>query len=120
MRISDWSSDVCSSDLGAPTLQLTENPDILTMLATSPHRPRLLIGFAAETDHVIDHATAKRAKKDADWIVANDVSGDVMGGAANTVHIIRAQGVESWEELPKSQVATRLATRIADTLQETA
>src|SRR3546814_14448902 len=81
------------------------------MLATSPHRPRLLIGFAAETDHVIDHATAKRAKKDADWIVANDVSGDVMGGAANTVHIIRAQGVESWEELPKSQVATRLATR---------
>src|SRR3546814_6673842 len=66
MRISDWSSDVCSSDLGAPTLQLTENPDILTMLATSPHRPRLLIGFAAETDHVIDHATAKRAKKDAD------------------------------------------------------
>src|SRR3546814_4725596 len=79
MRISDWSSDVCSSDLGAPTLQLTENPDILTMLATSPHRPRLLIGFAAETDHVIDHATAKRAKKDADWIVANDVSGDVMG-----------------------------------------
>src|SRR3546814_2452270 len=92
MRISDWSSDVCSSDLGAPTLQLTENPDILTMLATSPHRPRLLIGFAAETDHVIDHATAKRAKKDADWIVANDVSGDVMGGAANTVHIIRPQG----------------------------
>src|SRR3546814_7759668 len=114
MRISDWSSDVCSSDLGAGALQLPENPDILTMLATSPHRPRLLIGCAAETDHVIDHATAKRAKKDADWIVANDVSGDVMGGAANTVHIIRAQGVESWEELPKSQVATRLATRIAD------
>src|SRR3546814_17147053 len=88
-------------------------------LPICPHRPRLLIGFAAETDHVIDHATAKRAKKDADWIVANDVSGDVMGGAANTVHNIRAQGVESWEELPKSQFPTRLATRTPDTRQET-
>ncbi|MCM8729948.1 bifunctional phosphopantothenoylcysteine decarboxylase/phosphopantothenate--cysteine ligase CoaBC [Hephaestia sp. GCM10023244] len=123
--VADWRTDSAASQKikkagAAPTLQLTENPDILMMLAASPHRPRLLIGFAAETERVIEHATAKRARKGADWIVANDVSGDVMGGEANTVHIIRAQGVESWEKLPKSHVATRLATRIADTLQETA
>jgi phosphopantothenoylcysteine synthetase/decarboxylase len=99
-----------------PVLRLIENPDILAELARSPQRPRLLIGFAAETEHVIEHATAKRARKDVDWIVANDVSGDVMGGLANTVHIVTQDGVESWERLPKEDVAERLAARIAAAL----
>ncbi len=102
---------------GPPVLHLVENPDILAGLAHSPLRPRLLIGFAAETEHIIDHATAKRARKQVDWIVANDVSGDVMGGAANTVHIVTASGVESWERMPKDAVAVRLAERIAAALR---
>jgi phosphopantothenoylcysteine decarboxylase/phosphopantothenate--cysteine ligase len=65
---------------------------------------------------VVEHATAKRTRKGADWIVANDVSGDVMGGDANTIHLVTAQGVEHWERLPKSEVARRLADRIADAL----
>ncbi|MGO1305563.1 MAG: phosphopantothenoylcysteine decarboxylase domain-containing protein, partial [Sphingomonas parapaucimobilis] len=81
------------------------------------NRPALVVGFAAETEHVIDHAVAKRLRKRADWIVANDVSGDVFGGAANRVHIVTAQGVESWERMSKDEVATRLAQRIADALQ---
>lgn len=97
----------------APTLSLIENPDILATLACHPLRPALLIGFAAETHDVIAHATAKRARKGADWIIANDVSGDVMGGDANAVHLIHADGVESWETLPKAAVAERLAARIA-------
>lgn len=99
-----------------PALALAENPDILATLARSPDRPRLLVGFAAETDDVIEHATAKRARKAADWIVANDVSGDVMGGDANTVHLVTAQGVETWQRMPKAEVARRLAERIADAL----
>jgi phosphopantothenoylcysteine decarboxylase / phosphopantothenate---cysteine ligase len=99
-----------------PTLVLAENPDILASLARSPHRPRLLIGFAAETERVIEHATAKRIRKTTDWIVANDVSGDVMGGADNSVHLVTEAGVESWERLPKDTVAARLADRIADAL----
>ena len=97
-------------------LRLVENVDILATLARSPRRPALLIGFAAETEQVVAHATAKRARKGADWIVANDVSGDVMGGDANTVHLVTADGVESWELLPKGQVAARLADRIAAVL----
>ncbi len=100
-----------------PVLTLVENPDILAGLAKSPRRPRLLIGFAAETEKVVEHATAKRARKSVDWIVANDVSGDVMGGSANTVHIVTADGVESWERLPKEDVAARLADRIAEALR---
>ncbi|MDE2595883.1 MAG: bifunctional phosphopantothenoylcysteine decarboxylase/phosphopantothenate--cysteine ligase CoaBC [Sphingomonadales bacterium] len=97
-----------------PPLHLAENPDILAALAQSPQRPRLLVGFAAETERVIDHATAKRARKGADWIVANDVSGDVMGGHANAVHIITASGTESLPEMPKEDVARALVERIAD------
>ncbi len=100
-----------------PTLTLAENPDILATLARSPHRPRLLIGFAAETERVIEHAVAKRIRKTADWIVANDVSGDVMGGADNSVHLVTAAGVESWKRMPKDAVAARLADRIADALE---
>ena len=97
-----------------PPLRLAENPDILAGLAKSTQRPGLLIGFAAETEKVIEHAQAKLAKKGADWIVANDVSGNVMGGAANAVHIVTAAGVESLPEMPKDRVAAALVERIAD------
>jgi phosphopantothenoylcysteine decarboxylase/phosphopantothenate--cysteine ligase len=118
--VSDWRADVAPQKIKKgetpPSLQLSENPDILAMLAASPHRPKLVVGFAAETERVIEHATAKRTRKGADWIVANDVSGDVMGGEANTVHLVTADGVEHWERLPKPEVARRLAERIADAL----
>jgi phosphopantothenoylcysteine decarboxylase/phosphopantothenate--cysteine ligase len=96
-----------------PALMLTENPDILANLATSRDRPELVIGFAAETDNVLEYARAKRRRKAADWIVANDVSGDVMGGDNNRVHIISAAGVESLDQMPKSAVAMAIAERIA-------
>lgn len=97
-----------------PVLNLAENPDILATLGHSSRRPHLLVGFAAETQNVIDHARAKLDRKGADWIVANDVSGDVMGGAMNAVHIVSAQGVESLPEMPKDAVAHAIAQRIAD------
>ena len=119
--VADWHVTAAPQKLkkgdAPPTLTLAENPDILATLARSPRRPRLLIGFAAETEDVVAHATAKRARKGADWIVANDVSGDVFGGDANTVHLVTAHGSEAWERLPKDTVATRLAERIADTLK---
>ncbi|NYD92281.1 bifunctional phosphopantothenoylcysteine decarboxylase/phosphopantothenate--cysteine ligase CoaBC [Sphingomonas melonis] len=96
-----------------PALVLAENEDILATLAHGPRRPRLVVGFAAETERVVEHAVAKRLRKNADWIVANDVSGDVFGGEANTVHLATADGVEHWERLPKEEVARRLAQRIA-------
>ncbi|PAX09236.1 bifunctional phosphopantothenoylcysteine decarboxylase/phosphopantothenate--cysteine ligase CoaBC [Sphingomonas lenta] len=100
----------------APELRLVENPDILAGLARSPRRPALLIGFAAETERVVEHATAKRLRKGADWIVANDVSGDVMGGDSNAVHLVTAAGVEEWPRVNKAEVARLLARRIADAL----
>ena len=96
-----------------PALMLTENPDILINLATGPKRPELVIGFAAETDNVIENAKAKRKRKAADWIVANDVSGDVMGGDMNRIHIVSAEGIETLDEMPKAAVAMALAERIA-------
>jgi phosphopantothenoylcysteine decarboxylase/phosphopantothenate--cysteine ligase len=115
--VADWRVEAAGQKIkkgasGPPVLHLVENPDILATLAKGPRRPRLVIGFAAETEHIVDHARAKLAKKGADWIVANDVSGDVMGGDANTVHIVSAQGVESWEKLAKGDVASRIAERI--------
>jgi phosphopantothenoylcysteine decarboxylase/phosphopantothenate--cysteine ligase len=101
---------------GAPKLDWLANPDILAGLAASPRRPRLLIGFAAETGDVVNVAKAKRASKGCDWIVANDVSGDVMGGDRNRVHLITADGAEAWDEAPKKEVARRLAERIANAL----
>ncbi|MFL0672538.1 MAG: phosphopantothenoylcysteine decarboxylase [Erythrobacter sp.] len=100
-----------------PALILTENPDILANLATSRQRPELVIGFAAETENVLEYARAKRKRKAADWIVANDVSGDVMGGDNNRVHIISADGVESLDHMPKSAVAMVIAERIAASLR---
>jgi len=99
-----------------PPLALTLNPDILATLSVHARRPGLLVGFAAETEQVVAHAVAKRLRKGCDWIVANDVSGGVMGGDANTVHLVTEAGVEDWPELPKADVAERLARRIAEHL----
>ena len=119
--VADWHVEAVPQKIkkgdATPMLTLAENPDILATLARSPQRPRLLVGFAAETERVIEHAVAKRVRKTADWIVANDVSGDVMGGADNSVHLVTEAGVESWERLPKDAVAARLAERIADALE---
>jgi phosphopantothenoylcysteine decarboxylase/phosphopantothenate--cysteine ligase len=104
---------------GAPKLALMENPDILATVAHDPsRRPRLVIGFAAETDRIIEHAKAKLARKGCDWILANDVSAEsgVMGGDRNTVHLVTAQGVESWPPQSKEDVARALTARIAETL----
>jgi phosphopantothenoylcysteine decarboxylase / phosphopantothenate---cysteine ligase len=120
--VADWRAEASPRKIkkgetgGPPELNLTENPDILAGLAAHDQRPGLLIGFAAETDKVVGHAKAKLDRKGCDWIIANDVSGDVMGGTNNSVHVITAQGVESWEQLPKREVARRLAERIAETL----
>jgi len=100
-----------------PALRLTENPDILATVATGSKRPKLVIGFAAETEHVLEHAKEKRKRKGADWIIANDVSGDVMGGTANTVHIVTASKVEHFPEMPKEEVARALVERIANALE---
>ena len=101
---------------GPPTLSFAPNPDILATLAKSPERPRLLIGFAAETNDLVANATAKRAAKGADWIVANDVSGDVMGGNHNEVHLITTTGDEAWEAGTKQAIARRLIARIIEAL----
>jgi len=101
-----------------PPLALAENPDILAGLATSSERPPLLIGFAAETNDLIAHAQAKLARKGCDWIVANDVSADPMGGETNRVHIVSQDGVDSWDRLPKAAVSHKLMEKIADELEK--
>ncbi len=104
---------------GPPALTLVPNPDILAALsAAGPQRPRLVVGFAAETDDVLAHAAAKRARKGCDWIVANDVRPEtgIMGGEDNEVHLVTARGAEHWPRLAKVEVAARLAARIADAL----
>ena len=115
-RTADAAEQKIKKGADTPTLSLTENPDILATLGHGERRPKLVVGFAAETERVIEHATAKRTRKGADWIVANDVSGDVMGGDANTVHLVTAGRTESWERLSKQDVARRLAQRISDAL----
>src|SRR6202023_986156 len=110
-----------------PPLQLVENPDILaTISKLQDKRPGLVIGFAAETEHLIDNAKAKLARKGCDWIVANDVSPatGVMGGDRNTVHLLTREGadinVDSWPVMTKEQVATALVAQIAKTFEKTA
>ena len=105
----------------APALEFAENPDILaTISQMGAGRPGLVVGFAAETHDVLAHATAKRARKGCDWIVANDVSPDtgIMGGAENAVTLIYADGSESWPRMAKDDVARRLAARIAEALAD--
>ncbi len=101
-----------------PALEFAENPDILATVSKGPMRPRLVVGFAAETEHVVDHAMAKRARKGCDWIVANDVSPatGIMGGAENAVVLISDAGAEAWPRMGKDAVARRLAQRIAEAL----
>lgn len=102
---------------GIPAISLTENPDILATLSKpGKKRPKLVIGFAAETENVEEHARAKIAKKGCDWIVANDVSGDVMGGAENQVLLIKKDGAETWPRMAKDAVARKLAAEIAAAL----
>ncbi|MBB4155124.1 phosphopantothenoylcysteine decarboxylase/phosphopantothenate--cysteine ligase [Sphingomonas jinjuensis] len=119
--VADWRVEAAPQKVkkgdAPPALHLVENPDILATLARAPNRPPLVVGFAAETERVVDHAAAKRLRKGADWIVANDVSQDVFGSDGNAVHLVTAQGAESWPRLPKDEVARRLAQRIADALQ---
>ena len=122
--VADWRPDVAanskikkSTDRVVPLIKLVENPDILASLAAHAARPRLVIGFAAETDDVVQNAVAKRARKGADWIIANDVSGDVMGGDKNRIHLISEAGIEDWPEMTKGDVGARLAARIAKELK---
>jgi phosphopantothenoylcysteine decarboxylase/phosphopantothenate--cysteine ligase len=122
--VADWRPDIAanskikkSTDRIVPLIKLVENPDILATLAQSAQRPRLVIGFAAETDDVVQNAIAKRTRKGADWIIANDVSGDVMGGEKNRVHLISEAGVEDWPEMTKGEVGQQLAARIAQALK---
>jgi phosphopantothenoylcysteine decarboxylase/phosphopantothenate--cysteine ligase len=116
--VADWAVDATSEKLkksaGPPQLVWRENPDILAALGRSGQRPRLLVGFAAETADVVESATEKRLRKGCDWILANDVSGEVMGGDRNAIHLITADGVEHWADAPKAELARRLAKRIAD------
>jgi phosphopantothenoylcysteine decarboxylase / phosphopantothenate---cysteine ligase len=119
--VADWHVEPATSKLkksrGAPPpINLVENPDILATTGHAANRPALVIGFAAETDDLIAHATAKLAKKGADWIVANDVSEGVFGEDRTHVHLITRQGREDWGAASKADVAARLAARIADTL----
>ena len=104
---------------GPPSLGLVENPDILATVASHAKRPQLVVGFAAETQMVLDHARVKLAKKKCDLIIANDVSPatGVMGGDANTVHLVSQGGVESWPTLSKDEVAQRLVADLAQRLK---
>lgn len=118
--VADWRVDEAPEKLkkekGPPVLNWHKNPDILAGLAQSQKRPKLLVGFAAETEKAVEHATAKRSRKGCDWIVANDVSIDKMGGEENRVHLITDKGTESWERMTKLEVARKLTEKIADAL----
>jgi phosphopantothenoylcysteine decarboxylase/phosphopantothenate--cysteine ligase len=118
--VADWRVEPSPAKLkktdGPPELKFVATRDILAELGASDLRPRLLVGFAAETGQVVERAIAKRTVKSADWIVANDVSGAVMGGTRNRVHIVTADGVEDWPEGSKEEVARRLVDRVAAAL----
>lgn len=122
--VADWrAADVPEQKIkkdgkAIPPLTLTENPDILASLARHKQRPKLLIGFAAETEKIVENAQAKLAKKGCDWIVANDVSGDVMGGENNAFQVVTKDGVESWSDSPKDVIARKLMEKVADELAQ--
>jgi phosphopantothenoylcysteine decarboxylase/phosphopantothenate--cysteine ligase len=115
--VADWRVEPSPAKLkkgeGPPKLKFVATRDILAELGAGADRPRLLVGFAAETERVVERAIAKQIAKRADWIVANDVSGDVMGGARNRVHLVTSDGIEDWPEATKEEVARRLIQRIA-------
>jgi phosphopantothenoylcysteine decarboxylase/phosphopantothenate--cysteine ligase len=120
-RVADAAEHKLKKAPGAapPSLSLVPNPDILATLSQpGPSRPRLVVGFAAETDDLVTHARDKLARKGCDWIVANDVSAEsgIMGGEENAVQLVTQAGVEAWPRLPKAEVARRLAARMAAAL----
>ncbi|HYC95028.1 MAG TPA: bifunctional phosphopantothenoylcysteine decarboxylase/phosphopantothenate--cysteine ligase CoaBC [Sphingomicrobium sp.] len=119
--VADWKVEASPAKLkksaGPPQLNFSPNPDILATLGEHPDRPSLLIGFAAETHDVVANAQTKLASKKADWIVANDVSGDVMGGSHNRIHLVTADGVEDWPEAAKEDIARHLISRISQELE---
>ena len=119
--VADWRVEASPSKLkkgeGPPKLKFVPTRDILAELGASKQRPRLLVGFAAETERVVENAIAKQIAKRADWIVANDVSGDVMGGHRNRVHLITGGGIEDWPEAAKEDIARHLIARIAQELE---
>jgi phosphopantothenoylcysteine decarboxylase/phosphopantothenate--cysteine ligase len=118
--VADWRVEPSASKLkkgmGPPQLNFLPTRDILGELGESRQRPRLLVGFAAETEDVVEQAKRKRSVKGADWILANDVSGDVMGGESNSVHLVTQAGVEHWPKLLKDEVARRLIARVEEAL----
>ena len=121
-RVANAASGKIKKQLGvaAPALELVPNPDILaTIAAAGPRRPRVIVGFAAETSDLLANAQSKLIRKNADFIVANDVSPEtgIMGGMENTIHLISASGAEAWPRLAKHEVAQRLAMRIAEVLR---
>jgi phosphopantothenoylcysteine decarboxylase/phosphopantothenate--cysteine ligase len=125
--VADWRTAANSREKikktgkGTPELALIENPDILSTVAhRKARRPKLVIGFAAETEHVVEHAKAKLARKGCDWILANDVSPEtgIMGGDSNTIHLVTRTGVEHWPPQSKSEVAAVLIRRIAAAMDE--
>ena len=120
--VADWkvapSPTKLKKSAGPPRLEFSPNPDILADVARHPLRPRLLVGFAAETDDLLRNAAAKRSAKRADWIVANDVSGDVMGGLSNHLHLVAEAGVEDLGSGPKEALARILVARIATALKD--
>lgn len=114
--VADWrvipSPEKLKKGDGPPELNFVPTRDILAEIGASSIRPRLVVGFAAETENVVEQAVAKRKRKRADWIVANDVSGDVMGGHNNRVHLIKDDDVEGWPEASKDDVARRLVALV--------
>jgi phosphopantothenoylcysteine decarboxylase/phosphopantothenate--cysteine ligase len=119
--VADWrvkpSPAKLKKSAGPPELSFAPNPDILAILGDHPDRPSLLIGFAAETHDVVENAKAKLSSKKADWIIANDVSGNVMGGSHNRIHLVTKGGVEDWPEATKEDVARHLVKRIEEELK---
>ncbi|GBR22098.1 bifunctional phosphopantothenoylcysteine decarboxylase/phosphopantothenate--cysteine ligase CoaBC [Gluconobacter japonicus] len=121
--VSDWRASVPAGSKikktgdGPPTLSLVENPDILATLCRHASRPKLVVGFAAETDDVLENALAKRQRKGCDWLVANDVRRGVFGADRNLVSLIDGNGIEEWPEMDKSAVAGKLAERISKTFE---
>lgn len=118
--VADWrvipSAEKLKKGNGPPKLVFVATRDILAEIGASDRRPRLVVGFAAETENVVENAVSKRLRKRADWIVANDVSGDVMGGHNNRVHLVKDDGVEDWPETSKDDVARRLMALVAKAL----
>jgi phosphopantothenoylcysteine synthetase/decarboxylase len=114
--VADWRVEFAPTKLkkedGPPRLEFVPTRDILAEISVHERRPRLVVGFAAETDNIGENATAKRERKKADWIVANDVSGDVMGGHRNQVHLVTGDGIEDWPESSKQEVARQLIRRV--------